>query len=400
MAKEPEKIELTGKATDPLEKLLQDYDQLIHSSPAETQSETLQEPQVSAEVWKKLPELARMVQQAAKQVDSSQVYQTFRLAGTQVIVHDRRDQSEASSVKPKPADEHKMSLEELLVQKGRLTPNKEKSYENYLADPSGRAKMPEPRATEERLIKMLTRFEDLLIKRFEQNVKMTQDATEGQANFLRKTLEQWRGFFENFKHRTVQRTTSLELLEQAVFRDLVQHQGRTTLISDLLLNGGKLEKFIRMRLEMMSAAWVERLAQLAPGAVLSKKTLAELAQDNELQYLVIKEAEGEAAWNQAPTRGLFGGLAKTEEHLSKELGISLKTKTIHDQTKRRRGGAFGKGEEESGEESAQFVPWWSWPAGAWARDKRKGPVRWFVPVTYAVVAIGITLLLWWIFNKI
>src|SRR3989338_4887791 len=144
--------------TDAVEKLLEEIRFRGLESPASREAELAEK---SAEATPlEMPRLTRLLQQAVRQVDSSQVYQTFKLPGTQTMVHDRRGKTEEASVGKTIAEESKMSTEELLVQLGKLSATKEKNYENYLADPASRLKMPEQKAAEERLQKMLTRFED------------------------------------------------------------------------------------------------------------------------------------------------------------------------------------------------------------------------------------------------
>ena len=214
MAKEPEKVERGSLSAEKLEQLLQDYDQLIHSKPAETQPEGEPAQTLSPKVAQQLLSLAREAGAAARQIDSAQVYQTFKLPGTQTWVHDRRGKTEEKPEQGKTLEaESKMSLTELLVRKGRLTPAKEKEYENFLADPSSRMKVPEQKAAEDRLKKMLTRFEELIIKRFEEDAGVAKFAKEGQSSFLKKTYEQWRQFFDHFRHRTVKRQIDAEQLQ-------------------------------------------------------------------------------------------------------------------------------------------------------------------------------------------
>lgn len=353
-----------------------------------------------AQISRTLPTL---IQNRLQKIDAAQVYRTFKLAGTDHVVHDNREKSasEKETTKQEPrktiAQEAKTPLEELVLQKGK--------YPNYFADPSSRMKAPEQQAAEGRLVKFFTRFENALLRRFEEGEHLVRHAPEGRFSFLKKTAEGWRDFFAHFAKRTVKRRVPVEQVQEWTFRGLVKKEARATVISDLVLANGQYEKFARFKLAQTAAALAERLALLDPGTRLSQDELKQQA-SKELEYLAIKNGEGEAAFVQAPTKGKFLGSAQMEEKVASDLGLQLgeqlreKQKILRKagQAKRGGGGLFGREEDEGsagGDQPGAFVPWWQF--GPLRRPK--GPVRWFVVLTYFVIISAIVLaVLFFIFH--
>ncbi|MBI4125718.1 MAG: hypothetical protein HY466_07305, partial [Deltaproteobacteria bacterium] len=114
--------------------------------------------------------LPRLIQKTLAKLEASQVYQTFKLPGRDYVVRDQRDKAMSEKVQDQRetiAEESKKPLEELLVQRGKLVPAKEKGYENYLGDVSGKPAAPEQRAARQRVAELFTRFEQALLRRFE-----------------------------------------------------------------------------------------------------------------------------------------------------------------------------------------------------------------------------------------
>ncbi len=349
------------------------------------------DPEALLQLSRNLP---RLIQKNLQRLEGSQVYQTFKLAGTEYIVHDRR---ESSKEKAKPeleseqkviAEEAKKPLEELVLQKGKMVASKEKDYANYFADPSGRIKTPEQQAATERLVKLFSRFEKALLKRFEGGEEMTRQAEEGRFSFLKKTAQGWRDFFSHFAKRTVKRNISMEAVQEFIFRGLVRKDSKTTVISDLALVTGQLEKFARFRLNLSAMNLAERLNLLEPGTKLSASELKE-GQGEKLEYLAIKSAESEASYAKAATKGKFFGTAQTEEKVANDLGLQLgaqlkeKEKILRNmRSKKKGGGLFGETQEEAPfDEEKNFIPWWQ--PGPLIRSK--GPMRWFVAVSYLII---------------
>ena len=184
-------------------------------------------------------------------------------------------------------------------------------------------KTPEQLAAEARLKKMFTRFEELLVKRFEEDHLIEGKTEEGKESFLKKTLKEWQGFFARFKHRTVRKNIPIDVLQESIFRDLVQNGNQATLISDLNLKGGQLEKFVRLRLQQVHEGLLRELRGLKPGEKLSKEMLAKVSDGEVLRYLALKAGKPQRTFAKAAARGKFGGSARTEARVSEELGISL-----------------------------------------------------------------------------
>ncbi|MDZ4224794.1 MAG: hypothetical protein U1D33_02690 [bacterium] len=126
--------------------------------------------------------LPALIQKRLQKIDAAQVYQTFKLAGTDRIVHDKREKTgvEKEPAQPEPrktiAQEAKTPLEELVLQKGK--------YPNYFADPASRMKAPEQQAAEDRLARLFTKFENALLRRFEGGEQTARRAPEGRVSFL------------------------------------------------------------------------------------------------------------------------------------------------------------------------------------------------------------------------
>ena len=271
--------------------------------------------------------LPTLIQHRLQKIDAAQVYQTFKLAGSDYVVHDNREKAkgEKGPAKQDPrktiAEEAKTPLEELAARGELVEPQKGK-HPNYFADPASKMKAPEQQAAMERLVRLFTRFENALLRRFEGGEPMARPAEEGRFSFLKKTAEAWRDFFAHFAKRTVKRRVPVEQVQEWTFRGLVKKEAKATVISDLVLANGQLEKFVRFKLAQGAAALAERLALLDPGARLSPEELKQQSA-KELEYLAIKSAEAEAVFVQAPTKGKFLGTAQMEEKVASDLGLQL-----------------------------------------------------------------------------
>lgn len=384
----------TAEAFQDANEAIQRVQNLIQN---ETQGQKSADPEIAFKVAQQLP---RLIQQVLQKIEASQVYQTFKLPGSNYIVHDQREKSpQAQSHEKEKGEsirhESKMSLEALLVQKGKLQGTKEKGYENYLADPATRAKMPPAQPpVESKISKLLSRFEQVLLKRFEGGSKVAQEAQEGRSSFFKKTADQWRSFFGHFVQRTVKRHVSVNHVDSWVYRGLVQKNAKATVISDLALINGQVEKFARFRLSSEAQNLAQRLNLLEPGAQLSRQDLQGQTTE-ELEYLAIKNAEADSSWNQAPTQGKFLKTAQAEEKVAGDLGLQMsaaqKEKTLRQKKQKKGGGFSGLGEDAPPEEPAyQFVPWYSS-----FLPKQKGPTRWFVVVTYITIAVIVIAGLWY-----
>ncbi|OGQ45762.1 MAG: hypothetical protein A3H42_00580 [Deltaproteobacteria bacterium RIFCSPLOWO2_02_FULL_46_8] len=400
-AKDQEPVKGVGRGVSeqPEQDTQKIYDAIRQEREILKQGEIASKPADAETIQKVSRELPRLIQRILVKLEASQVYQTFKLPGSNYVVHDQREklpqkQSHEKEKGESIRSESKMSLEALLVQKGKLQGAKEKGYENYLADPATRTKMPQAQpAAESKISKLLSRFEQILLKRFEGGSKVAQEAQEGRSSFFKKTADQWRSFFSHFVQRTVKRHVSVEHVDSWVYRGLVQKNAKATVISDLALTNGQVEKFARFRLSSEAQNLAQRLNLLEPGAQLSRQDLQGQSAE-ELEYLAIKNAEADSSWNQAPTQGKFLKTAQAEEKVAGDLGLQMsagqKEKALR-QKKQKRGGSFsGFGEESPPEEPAyQFVPWYSS-----FLPKQKGPTRWFVVVTYIFITVLVIFGLW------
>lgn len=342
-------------------------------------------------------DLPRLIQQTLSKMDASQVYQSFRLPGRDYVVHDHREgKQEGTGEKDlgrEIARESKKSIKELMIQEGKLFPVKEKSYENYLADPVGRMGVsPEQQASQERVLKLLTLFEKLLLQRFERGEELTKLLKEGDPSFLEKTAKQWRDFFARFFRRTVKRTVSQEELHSILYRGFVAKDVKGTVISDLNLANGQIEKFARFKLQQRSQELESFLSQLKPGERLTSEQLRRFFA-GELEYLAIRHGEGEAAWSPAPQKGKFLGSAQAEANVASDLGLQLGEQLKEKEKVFRRlgggkkglGGFAGGGEEggaEGGVPQEQFIPWWQY-------GLRKKPIRWGLTAFLFIILVGI-----------
>lgn len=368
-------------------------------------------PKLNAEVLHRMAQaLPRLIQRTLEKVDSSQVYRSFHLPGSDRVVHDRREErgagakSEATAAS-KPENraesigkESKMPMEGFLIHKGKLSPETGKTYENFLSDPSTRMRSvnPEQQAAQSRLQKLLTLFEKRLIQRFEEGEQQSKSFQKGEPHFLNKTGKEWRSFFAKFAARTLRKQTPMAEIREAVFRGFVEGKGKAVLISDLTHTGGLVEKFVRLRLADASAQSGRNLfQQMQPGTRVAAEQLHSHLK-GDVDYLALRQAEGELPWSRAAEKGKFFDSA-AEAIVAGNLGVQL-----HEQLKekagwlkrhgggKKRGGTDLWGEEgdsgAGGGGEGQFIPWWQH-----GRNPRK--IRWGLAAFAFVIAVGILIAL-------
>lgn len=336
--------------------------------------------------------LGQTIQTAMRHMDGSAM-QSFRIPGTNQVVHDRREQTEKGRDVAKEGDKSREAKEtedkradasrargaadgarkEGEIKDGAMREARAKEYENYLSDRVQKlmqalAKQIPEKAKEER---PLSEFEKLVMERFEQAKKLEGELAEGKkASFLEKTVEQWKEFFGKFASRTAKKSLELAEIQEFLFRGLVKKDAaKAVLISDIIQNGGKTEKFARFSILYQKIN--DFLSKLSPGDVISKQSLADGLTAERLLYLALLPAslEQEMLTGKQPTQGLFASEA-VEARVAEELGIvqdrggpshahgaSAKGK------KKKRGGIkgfFGGGDDEVIPDSGQFIPWWQW----------------------------------------
>lgn len=241
--------------------------------------------------------------------------------------------------------------------------------------------------------KMLSRFELKIIERFVEEKPAAADAPDGTPHFLQKPAAQWKAFFQQFLHRTVKKVAPLSIVQQMIFRGVVQKKGAATqgvLIGDLAFTNGEVDKFARFDIALPKA--LPHLAQLEPGAPLTPQQVASGIRGEEVQYFAI--APGEYAGEALPiapqqTAGIFTSL-RTEQAIAQHLGFS-ETPTGADRTASTRGqrGIADDAPAASEDAPSRFVPWWSWP-----REERTGLRRWFVPVAIGTLVAILGVVVW------
>lgn len=312
-----------------------------------------------------VPKFLRSVQ---KRQESSWVYQSFKLPGTNYLVRDRRG--------GKAPDEAAKKDQGFEMKDGKLHSAKEKSYVNYLGDRQMlQPKVPKGAASE--ISRLLSEFEKLLVDRFEKGKKIAQESADGKPHFKLKTDAQWRSFFSKFLKRTVWKQGELSALKQFIFRGLVQMKrgggAYAMLIGDMMMADGKMDKFARLKVLSDVA---KLLANLEPGSTLEAEIIRKGLSVEEFKYLALAHKHGEKGVRTGaePTRGMFGQL-KTEEQVAEKLGLR----------RRKKGGAYGGpikwGEKDEEEEKHAFVPW-AW----WDREERKGKPLLFKSILFTLIA--------------
>lgn len=358
-----------------------------------------------AEAFKEAPFVLRQqlpfFQQLVRKLDATQAFQQFRLPGRERVVVDRRDQPEQG--KPaKPAEEAakdaakgdakkeakekiREAAGELRLAEGRLVKQKERPYANYLGDRAegGRTGGLEQQAAAERVERMLSAFERMVVARFEEGKKVAKESPDGKPKFLEKTTDQWRDFFKNFLDRTVQKKALLSDIREFLLRGIVAKGEKGIFIGDMQFASGRVEKFVRFSLLAEALA---KLKAMAPGDAVSKGMLGSLTGE-ELMYLALAVSRArDMATSMLPQQGKFMG-SRAEAAAAEALGIPL-DQQAHQKARSlrgRKGGLFAGdllGEHVPEELPSQFIPWWQW-----GNLKHHGPNRWVTAVFYGTLFI-------------
>lgn len=360
--------------------------------------------------------LSRFRESIQRRVQSGWVFQTFRLAGTDRIVHDRRDERAsprgesresararpgASSLSSPPSGRSTHAAEkEFVIRKGSLDEVQEKNYQNYFGNKDLSHQPGNP--VVKQVQRLLALFEKVLLFRFEEGGQIEQPQAEGMTELPKKNAAQWKEFFAPFWHRTVKREISLSEADKLLLRGVVKQSGSSdmaTLISDIHLTSGKTEKFIRLQLALQKLLGQ---MELEPGMLLDKQWLGKMNGDS-ITYLAIASAESELRFENSPKELQGQFLSKKYETIAAEkLGLvrdpesPLDPKTMHPALHgRRRGGLFAllsslfaRDKEVIEDEVGRFVPWYHWD-----RQSRTGFRRWFTlvfgPLIFIILAIAI-----------
>ncbi|MBI4367317.1 MAG: hypothetical protein HY543_10905 [Deltaproteobacteria bacterium] len=304
--------------------------------------------------------LEGFIRKITERIEHGWLYQTFRLPGSQRVIHDRRGEGSA-----------------------------------------------EARSAAETPARPLSRFEARLVERFEQGVDLAQPAPDGKTHFLAKTAAQWKAFFARFLQRAEKKQVPIEAVAQAfTMRALLKKTSdpaKGVVVSDFQLADGTKEKFARFDVHL--AALLSSAAQLEPGASVPKEVVARGLPGQELSYIAIGKARGEQEGVMAPrdAQGVFTNL-KTEAQIAERLGFptplrgeggmeSGRSADVESGRAPRGLGKWFRDAEEPPDDAAsqagRFVPWWHW-----AREERLGLRRWFVPVTLIVLVILLAIGAW------
>ena len=249
----------------------------------------------------------------------------------------------------------------------------------------------------------LSAFEKALVARFEKGEQQATNSEDGQFHFLKKTAAEWKGFFENFLSRTIQKVVTWGDVQGFLFRGLLQAKGmpqQGVMISDVMTAAG-VDKFARIAVPLNKA---QALAATLPGAMLTKEAMRAVVGE-QLRYAALAAApaeEGAAQLGRAATRGMFAS-QQLENRVAEQLGLITDFRGAAMQgaardaeekraaaSRRRRGGMWAKlfgGDEVEGEGSV-FIHWWRWD-----REERGGFRRWFVAVFGAVIFVALFFLI-------
>ncbi len=292
-----------------------------------------------------------------RSLDAQVSYQHFRLPGRNRVVHDHRGHEKEAARHEHARDARHAGMH---VRDGKLIKERVRDYVNYLGDRMRAHPQAQQPAVRAQLDELLSKFERLVIQRFEGNAELAKGLEGAKPVFLPKTEKQWKQFFEAFAGRVLKKSVSQEHIKEFLFRGLVQRGEKGIVISDMTLQSGRIEKFIRFSILADAMA---KLNQLIPGDTFGKEMLA----TEELMYLALAVARGREYQGQPkPAQGLFmGGIA--EERAAQALGLPV-AQHLDKTDKGKKGkplkgfGGFGGGKDrEVFEELPQtFVPWWHW----------------------------------------
>jgi len=311
----------------------------------------------------------------AKRIDSSRVYQSFKLPGTDRVVRDLRNESQSG----KKASNNSA----FEVRDGKMITAKEKSYVNYLGD----RKMIQPDEVDnidKEIMRLLSTFEELLIERFEKGKKLERELEDGKPRYKKKSKKEWKSFFSKFLKRTVWKKSDLKSLQKFLFRglvDLKKGNGKyALLIGDMTTTNGQVQKFARLQ---VLSDLMAKLQNTTPGSELEAEILKKAMEGDEFKYLALNHKHKERPFmvSKESKQGVFGE-AKLEERVAQDLGIQRRSKG-----KGYKGPVKWEDKDEKGKKHA-FVP-----MGAWERDDRKKRLlpkvlAYTVLITFALLIIG------------
>lgn len=289
-------------------------------------------------------------------------YRQFRLPGGRRMVRDRRGmRARGKPMKPRgPRKEPKRPMS-MHVREGKLVKEKARKYANYLGDRmqgqrQGAARKAQMQA---QLKDLLSKFEKIIVARFEGDKTIAKKAKDGKPIFLKKSRAQWTSFFKKFIGRTIKKKVPTRNIQGFMFRGMVPKGAKGVVISDMTLASGRIERFVRFSILADAMA---KLQQMIPGDRFGKDVLS----GEELYYLALAVARGrEYKTAPKPTQGMFMAGA-AEEKAAQELGLPMSSQLDRKADDLRKGkgkggfGFFDKDKEILEETPYRFVPWWHW----------------------------------------
>lgn len=292
-----------------------------------------------------------------RSLDAQRVYRHFRLPGRHRVVHDRRGEGRARGRPERGRGRRPAGRTH--VREGKLVRETARRRAGYFIDRSRLGVETAKPETKARVDELLSKFEQLIIKRFEGDKQVARKGEKGKSKFKAKSEKQWKQFFQRFAGRILRKRVRTSNVRDFVFRGLVPKEGKGVVISDMTLASGRVERFIRFSIIAEAMA---KLTKMIPGDKFGKDMLT----GEELYYLALAVARGrEYRTGPRPTEGRFmTGVA--EERASRDLGLPLAAHLERKAKDLRKGtglGAFkGWKEREPGPEEPpyQFIPWWHW----------------------------------------
>lgn len=326
-------------------------------------------------------------------VHARTVFQHFRLPGRERVVADRREQFEG---KPKEAAKEavkkevaKEATKEAAKKEGdkgaKKLPTlelKEGKLVRARGATAAGVRAADVRAAEKRVDEMLSKFEKMVVARFEKGEQIAQQSKDGKAHFNPKTEAEWQQFFAKLGHRTIGKKIPLDLIRQFFMRGVIAKGNKGIFIGDMALNSGRILKFVRFSIFAEALA---KLKAMMPGSEVSKAMLGKLSGE-ELMCLALAASRREFARSMLPARGKFAG-ARAEAQAAEALGIPLESqlgKKAKQLRGKRAGAGFGWYEKDAEPEETpyRFVPWWSW-----GNLNNPGPTRWVTRAFYGALLI-------------
>ena len=353
-----------------------------------------------AEALKQAPfeikEQFHLIKQQQSGVDARQAFQQFRLQDGRNVM-DRRDQfmgrpAEAAEQAGKELSKEaakeaaKDAAKEAAKGAEKEAPAKE-AKGGEKAGISAALKMSDSldqRAASKRLDEMLSKFEKLVLERFEGGKEIAKESADGKPHYAPKTEAEWKQFFKSFLDRTVVKKTLLDDIKQFFMRGVLQKGGKGIFIGDMHLANGRIEKFVRFSIIAEALA---RLRAMMPGSQITKEMLGKMTSED-LLYLALAATRGrEYAYSQEAAKGRFGP-AGAEAKAAEALGISLdqqlakKARELRERKGGRGGMAWYEKDGEPEELPYQFVPWWQW-----GNLNNPGPTKWITRAMYGALFI-------------